>query len=130
METTSNTSIIQIPAEDDSPSILIDTVNMYLKVKGPSYPEDALESYSPVLDWLKTASNSPIKKLKAEFDFAILSSASNKMVYEILLKIEALFKLGFEVVVNWYYEEFDEDLFEEGRSYKEVMVYPFNIIAK
>jgi hypothetical protein len=34
-----------------------------------------------------------------------------------------------EAVVNWYYEEDDEDMLEAGEDYDEIIELPFRLIA-
>jgi hypothetical protein len=115
---------------DDSPIITIDNEKKIIRVVGASYPEDAVDSFIPILDWLKEIDPKNSEKVTIEFDFTILSSASNKMVYEILLKLLQMNKEGLKVEVFWYYEAFDEDLEEEGRSFKAAIDLPFHIVIK
>ena len=35
---------------------------------------------------------------------------------------------GAEVLVNWYYEEDDEDMEEAGEDYQAIIKLPFNMI--
>jgi len=130
METSENKMVIQISGEEDTPQILIDTQKNYIKIKGASFPEDAFETYLPILEWIKSVDKSILKELIIDLDFSILSSASNKMVYEILLKLESFYHAGIPVKMNWFCERFDEDLFEEGKNYRESIVFPVNIVFK
>jgi hypothetical protein len=36
---------------------------------------------------------------------------------------------GNEAVVNWFYEEDDEDMLEAGEDYDEIIELPFRLIA-
>jgi len=78
---------------EDSPAILMDLDGQKLIIEGASFPEDAVVVYEPVIKWLIENENK-IEQLDTIFDFTILSSASNKMVFEIILKLEKLTQKG------------------------------------
>jgi len=127
IEINGNKTIIE--ETEDSPAILLDLDAKKIIIEGPSFPEDAIEIYKPVVDWLNT-NNEKLDKLEVIFDFSILSSASNKMVYEILLKLESLQKRNQNVKIKWYHEDFDEDMKEEGLGFKSNVNVPFEILSK
>jgi len=125
----SKKDVLIIPMTDDSPEVRLDSNDWTIKIYGPSYPEDPVEFYSQIIKWIDINFNN-FDKLTVEFDFTILSSASNKMVYEIFLKLEELLNKGKKVNVKWYYSSFDEDMLDEGKSFKNSMNVPVEIIEK
>ena len=42
--------------------------------------------------------------------------------------IERIHKAGNNVVINWYYEEDDEDMLEAGEDYEDIIKLPFNMV--
>jgi hypothetical protein len=42
--------------------------------------------------------------------------------------LEAIHKSNHEVVINWYYEEDDEDMLEAGEDYESIIRIPFKMI--
>jgi len=114
---------------EDSPGILMDLDKKQIIIEGPSFPEDAVEVYRPILKWLGD-NETAIDSLECLFDYTILSSASNKMVFEILVRLEDLFLKKKNIVVKWYYSSFDEDMLDEGKGFKENLKVPFEIIEK
>lgn len=127
MDTTLNYKPVYIEMTDDSPHIFLDAENSVFKIEGPSYPEDAHDVYKVVLEWISKV-NDPLKsKLNCDFNFKILSSASHKMIYEILIGLESLHKKSNNVVINWYYQEFDEDMYETGEDYADTIDIPFKL---
>ncbi len=118
-----------IPMTDDSPQVIFDDENWTITISGPSFPEDPVEFYSQVIKWIEN--NEPhFSKITIIFDYTILSSASNKMVFEIFLKLEELISKGKEVEVHWYYEKYDEDMMDEGNSFLTSMKVPVKLIEK
>ncbi len=124
-----NKDIVVIPMTDDSPEITFDKKNWVIKISGPSFPEDSVEFYRQILDWIDNHENL-FTQLTIEFDYSILSSASNKMVFEIFIKLEKLIEKGKRVLVRWYYYDYDEDMRDEGKSFKASMNVPVELIQK
>lgn len=124
-----NENMIIINETEDSPKIILDNNNYILKISGASFPEDAYETYQPVMRWLNSVSNDFLQ-LTCEFYFTILSSASNKLLFEILLTLEEMYQDGKDVAIFWYYDDFDEDMQEEGESISMSLDVPFKFIPK
>jgi hypothetical protein len=124
----SDSNKIVIDETEDSPEIILDMENGLLKISGPSFPEDAYETFQPVLRWIDAVS-STLMKLTCEFEFSILSSASNKLLFEILLKLEDMYQNNKDVIIFWYHDDFDEDMQEEGESFAQAVHVPFKFIA-
>jgi hypothetical protein len=124
----SDSNKIVIEETEDSPEIILDMENGLLKISGPSFPEDAYETFQPVLRWIDAVS-STLMKLTCEFEFTILSSASNKLLFEILLKLEDMYQNNKDVIIFWYHDDFDEDMQEEGESFAQAVHVPFKFIA-
>ncbi len=129
MNNNENPDITIIEETEDSPKIILDKEKYLLKLSGPSFPEDAYETYQPVMRWLSSIADE-IVQLTCEFEFTILSSASNKLLFEILLKLEEMYQNGKDVAIFWYHDDFDEDMQEEGESFSQSIHVPFKFIAK
>ena len=125
MDTTFNYKPVDIEMTDESPHIFLDAENSIFKIEGPSYPEDSYDVYSVVIDWIRKLDGNLKSKLNCDFNFKVLSSASHKMIYEIFIGLENLHKKSNNVVVNWYYLKFDEDMFEIGEDFSDTVDVPF-----
>ena len=44
------------------------------------------------------------------------------------MKLEAIYKAKFEIVINWHYEKDDEDIPEAGEDFKFFAGIPFKMI--
>jgi len=130
MDDKTKSGVKVIAATDDTPSIILDKRNLIIRIEGPSFPEDAVEFYSVVITWLRELNDDIDGELICDMDFTILSSASNKMIFEILIKLEKMYLSGKSIRVNWYYESFDEDMLDEGKSFKESMKMPVELLEK
>jgi hypothetical protein len=129
MATNDNANIIIFEQTEDSPEIILDQEKFLLKISGPSFPEDAFQTYQPVIRWINSIKNETMK-LTCEFDFSILSSASNKLMFEVLIKLEEMYQEGKDIIIFWYHDDFDEDMQEEGESFAQTVHVPFKFIPK
>ena len=121
--------LIKIDETEDSPEIILDSKEYVMKIRGASFPEDAYETYQPVVKWLAEVKDKA-DKLTCEFDFSILSSASNKILFELLLKLEDLFQAGKDIKIFWFHDDFDEDMEEEGQGFAQTVNIPFKFVPK
>ncbi len=113
----------------DSPKILLDTANSIFIIEGPSYPEDAFEVYECVLKWLIQNNFRFENQLNCKFKFKVLSSASRKIILEILMGLEKASKNNNNIRVQWYYEKYDEDMMEAGEDLSDNFDIPFESIS-
>ncbi|MBP5501747.1 MAG: DUF1987 domain-containing protein [Bacteroidales bacterium] len=128
METNENT--FSIEATDDTPSVLIDGSKNYINITGPSFPENAVEFYTPVVEKILSAVSACKGPVNIEFEFSILSSASNKVVYELLVRLEQLQLSGSDIHISWCYETYDEDMYDEGSGYQECLKLPITLVER
>ena len=130
MEDITKRELILIDAADDMPRIILDEKNYLIDIKGSSYPEDAFEVYHIVLKWLNSVPIIQDKELICRFNFNILSSASHKMVFEILIRLESLKIDGdINVKIIWEYDEIDEDMEEAGHDFNDTIELPFEFVS-
>jgi hypothetical protein len=56
------------------------------------------------------------------------NTSSSKCILDLFKKLEAISGSKTKVVVNWFFEEDDEDMEEAGQDYQAIISLPFNII--
>ncbi len=99
-----------------------------VEIKGRSIPENSVEFYKPLIDWIEEYGNAPNDTTVINIQLEYFNTSSSKCILDIFKKLELLFKKGFKVQVNWYYEEDDEDMFEAGEDYQSIINLPFKMI--
>ena len=119
---------LKIHATDDSPEILFDIENKVFEISGKSLPEDVNEFYGPVMDWLTEYSGNPLPETTFNFKFHYFNTASSKIILDILLILEDIYKNENDVKVKWFYPDYDEDMREAGEEYSEMAEVPFEHI--
>ena len=110
-----------------TPGVLFDYSKGFLLIEGISIPEDTVEFYKPVMDWLKAYKEHPRPKttltLKLEY-FNTSTSVILLNIFKVFGQIE-----NSELLINWYYEEDDVEMEEVGEDYQNIVKTPFNMIA-
>jgi len=119
--------VIKIKGTDDTPNVILDAGSNILEFSGRSLPEDVVTFYSPVIEWIEEYSKSPNSKTEVIFRLEYFNTASSKILLDILLKFEDIHNNGNEVVIQWYYQEDDEDMQEAGEEYSEIVDIPFEM---
>ena len=112
-----------------TPYILMDGENGVIEIKGRSIPENSVEFYKPLIDWLENYTALGGKPTNVNVQLEYFNTSSSKCLLDIFKKLELLHRKGTLVDINWYYEEDDEDMFEAGEDYQSIINIPFKMIA-
>ena len=118
---------------DDSiktPSIIFGADDGMLEIKGKSIPENSLEFYRPVFEWLDNYSQAPAPATTLKVALEYFNTSSSKCLLDIFRKLEAINLSGRSTVkVNWVYDSDDEDMMEAGEDYQALVKVPFELNA-
>lgn len=98
-----------------------------LNMAGSSYPENAIDFYKPITNWIEDFIKEEKKPITLNFKLNYLNTSSTKCILDIFEILEE-YNENNEVVVNWYYEEDDEDILETGEEMGEDIEIPMNFI--
>jgi hypothetical protein len=119
---------LSIEGSSKTPSIMFDADKGMLEIKGRSIPENSIEFYKPLVDWLDEYAQSPAASTSVKIQLEYFNTSSSKCILDVFKKLEGICKNGNDVVVNWYYEEDDEDMLEAGEDYESILKMPFKMI--
>ncbi len=124
-----NLKVLEIQGTNKTPYIKFDPEAGELIMKGRSIPENAVEFYKPLVDWLNEYAKNPKDKTTVKIQLEYFNTSSSKCILDVFKKLEEIHKKeGKEVVINWYYEEDDEDMLEAGEDYQSILKIPFRMI--
>ncbi|HAX93631.1 MAG TPA: nuclear pore complex subunit [Bacteroidales bacterium] len=118
---------LRIEATRSSPEILLNPGGK-IRIKGRSIHENTLDFYKPVEVWIDTYVLEPAEVTCIDMNLEYFNSASAKIMIQIFQKISRVRLLNKKFIVNWYYEEGDEDIYERGEYFSSVLHMPFNFI--
>ncbi len=111
-----------------TPYVRLDGEKGIIEIKGRSIPENSIEFYKPLIDWLEEYGSDVSSDTAVNVQLEYFNTSSSKCILDIFKKLESIFKKGQKVEVNWYYEEDDEDMFEAGEDYQSIINIPFKMI--
>jgi hypothetical protein len=120
---------LDIVGSAKTPTINFEPQTGLLEIKGRSIPENAIEFFRPLVDWLEEYSKECKELTTANIQLEYFNTSSSKCILDIFKKLESINKQDDkEVVINWYYEEDDEDMLEAGEDYQSILKIPFKMI--
>ncbi|MEX1189750.1 MAG: DUF1987 domain-containing protein [Bacteroidia bacterium] len=120
---------INIPITPKTPLVKLNADTGQLELKGRSIPENSIEFYSPVFQWIDDYSMQPKPATELHIQLEYFNTSSSKCVLDILKKLQTLHQNNRTVAkVLWYYEEDDEDMLEAGEDYQAIIRVPFEMI--
>lgn len=111
-----------------NPTINFDLMKGVLEIKGRSVPENSIEFYRPLLDNIEKYKLSSQPSTIVDIQLEYFNTSSSKCILDVFKKLEDLYKAGSAVVVNWKYEEEDNDMLEAGEDYQAMINIPFKMI--
>ena len=118
---------LTIEGSAKTPTVEFEGVGKLL-IKGRSIPENSIEFYKPVIDWIGAYGGEPKDVTEVNVQLEYFNTSSSKCILDLFKKLEAIHKGGNEVAINWYYEEDDEDMLEAGEDYQAIIKVPFTMI--
>jgi hypothetical protein len=120
---------INIEGTPKTPTISFDANTGVIEIKGRSIPENSIEFYKPLVDWLDKFADVAQGTVSVNIQLEYFNTSSSKCILDVFKKLENLQnKNRAEVVINWYYEEDDEDMLEAGEDYQSILKIPFNMV--
>jgi hypothetical protein len=119
-----------IAATKYSPLISFTPAEQYLRIEGESWPENAMETYSPLIHKLKEYFSEPQQNLRIELLFEGLNTSSQKMMLEIFSQLQEYHAVGHQIELTWYYPQDDEELKEAWEMLLEDVQFPYKFIEQ
>lgn len=121
---------MKIEPTDVTPFFMLDLRAKTMDFKGRSLSCSSQRFFSPILQQIEYAFERGTNTLTANFDFEYFNTSSSKCVFDILKKLALYKSSGANVVINWIYEKYDEDMKETGEDYENILGVSFNHIQK
>jgi hypothetical protein len=120
--------LMNIEGTPKTPAVTMNPETGVVEIKGRSIPENSIEFYKPIVDWLEEYGSAPSSKTTVNVQLEYFNTSSSKCILDVFKKLEVLKKNQNDVLINWYYEEDDEDMLEAGEDYESIIKVPFKMI--
>ncbi|MFZ4785711.1 MAG: DUF1987 domain-containing protein [Flavobacteriales bacterium] len=108
-----------------TPSVKMDAEKGAVEIKGRSIPENSLEFYKPLIDWVEKYAVAPQSETEIHIQLEYFNTSSSKCLLDLFKRLETI---NNKVTINWYYEQDDEDMLEAGEDYEAIINVPFKMI--
>lgn len=109
-----------ITATDDTPDVVLDTLNENFLIANRSYPQDAITFYAPILNWLNEYKNASMALKKFIFKLEYFNTASSKQLYKVLLVLKEI-KNNHHTIIEWHFAKGDKDMQIAGIRYAKLL---------
>ena len=120
---------INIEGTPKTPEVSFDAKTGQIEIKGRSIPENSIEFYKPLVDWLDKYADIAQGVVNVVIQLEYFNTSSSKCILDVFKKLENMHnKNKTEVVINCYYEEDDEDMLEAGEDYQSILKIPFKMV--
>jgi hypothetical protein len=100
-----------------------------LEMSGSSYPENALEFFEPIIQWIKDYTVGIKNKIDLNIRLNYLNTSSTKCILDIFEMLDHYHKSGGHVKINWHYAKNDEDIMETGEELAEDFEFPIAFVS-
>ena len=118
---------LSIEGTRKTPTVLLDPEGI-ISIHGRSIPEDASIFFREVMEWIDMYLTVPQDQTRIDIALEYLNSGTSKYVLQLLKKLRDLNHNGHKLIVNWYYEEGDDDILERGEYYSSILDLKINYI--
>ncbi len=120
---------LKLEGSPKTPTVNFDADAGLIELKGRSIPENSIEFYKPLYDWIENYGENPKAETTVNIVLEYFNTSSSKCILDFFKKLEALNNGGkTNVSVNWHYEEDDEDMLEAGEDYQAIIDLPVKMI--
>ena len=119
---------LQLEGTPKTPTVVFTAATGLLTLKGRSIPENSVDFYRPLVDWLDLYARAPQPSTILHMQLEYFNTSSSKCILDLFKRLEMIRSQGHDVVVHWHYEGDDEDMMEAGEDYQAIINIPFKMI--
>jgi hypothetical protein len=119
---------LQIEPTVKTPKINFDPEKGVLLMSGRSMPENVLDLFEPILDWVEEYCKYPADTTTLIVKLEYFNTSSAKCILELLRFLEKARMSNNNILVKWFYETDDEDMLETGEDFSEIVRVPFELV--
>ena len=95
----------------------------YLRIEGKSVPFNHPDFYDTIKDRLTLYMQKPEKHTQVDFILSAINAVSKRSIIDTFRVFEMMSEKGCDLIINWYYQPDDEDVYEMG----EICMTSFNV---
>ncbi len=116
-----------IAPTESTPEVILDPAGIIV-IKGKSMNKNAAEFYTQIVRWIEAYINNPADLTSVDIYPEYFNGVNSMIFISLLKKISNVKLKNKELVINWHYEEDDEDILAQGENISSVLDIPINLI--
>jgi len=116
-----------IAPTESTPEVVLDPAGIIV-IKGKSMNKNAAEFYAQIVRWIDAYINDPADLTSVDIYPEYFNGVNSMIFISLLKKISNVKLKNKELVINWHYEEDDEDILAQGENISSVLDIPINLI--
>lgn len=126
---------LRIESTKFSPGVILDPGQYVLEFYGFSLPENAIEFYEPVINWLKSFQEYLKDKNKESIEVNVIfkliyyNSSSLRQLLDIFNILSEIHHSGVPTIITWQYDSEDPAMAENGNELADIAKVPINVVA-
>ena len=103
--------------------------NGNIKIKGRGVVVNLVEFPPQIMNWINAYIIDPADITTVIIAFDYLNSYSTVNLLSTLRKLSQVIQLSKKLVIKWYYEEMEDDIFDQGEYISTTLNIPFEFIT-
>jgi hypothetical protein len=116
-----------IAPTESTPEVILDPDGVII-IKGRSMNNNAAEFYRQIENWIDVYICNPADFTRVDICLEYFNGINSVIFNSLIRKISDIKLKDKEFVINWYYEEDDEDILAQGENISSVLNIPINLI--
>ena len=119
----------KISPSKSTPEVILDPKGT-IKLTGRLIPENAEDFFNQLEELINKSFRSLVEITSVEISLEYINSTGTKYLIDIIRKITHvhLRENTKKFIINWYYNDDDEDILEKGKIFSSDLDVPFNFI--
>jgi hypothetical protein len=106
----------------------VDFENTLINIEGRLIPTDYEKFYSSLGTLIGKLNSKKAIPTTININLDFINASSKKFMVDTFGLFEKKHEKGNRMVINWYYKEGDEDMYDLGLIYKSIINIPFKLI--
>ena len=120
---------LNIEPTKTTPEVKYDETTFKFSISGHSYPENSVEFYQPIIEWIRHWMEEKPSEAKVIFKLEYFNTSSSKSLLDIFDVIEDGHTDGVNIKVEWHYQEEDDDMRDSGEDFAEDLTLPIELVS-
>ncbi len=117
----------RIASTHSTPEVVLDPYGIII-IRGRSMDKNAAEFYKQIENWIDEYLCNPADLTRVDIYLEYFNGANSILFNSLLRKLSNVRLKNKKLVINWHYEEDDEDILAQGESISAVLDVPVNLI--